>query len=230
MAGRRVAYRKTSSERLRKPRPLILTVGYSTRERKEFIRLLRAHGVEQLVDVRTIPRSRYNPQFNRATLSRALRQAGIAYLHMDGLGGLRHSRRDSINTGWRNKSFRGYADYMQTPDFRSALRTLVGLARRKRVALMCAEALPWRCHRSLIADALVIHGFPCGRDSERGANPSTWFDFMGSSPRNAGYISARGKELVLRRRRIGWEGEDDYLRRLPPLERSLQWTIGCIMN
>ncbi|MBS1841549.1 MAG: DUF488 domain-containing protein [Acidobacteria bacterium] len=141
-------------------KPLILTVGHSTRGLKEFIELLRAHGVEQLVDVRTIPRSRHNPQFNRVAFARSLRQAGIAYLHMPELGGLRHSPRESVNTGWRNKSFRGYADYMQTADFRVALRALVRLARRRQVALMCAEAVPWRCHRSLIADALVVRGFP----------------------------------------------------------------------
>jgi uncharacterized protein YeaO (DUF488 family) len=120
--------------------------------------LLRAHDVRQLVDVRTIPRSRHNPQFNRAVLSRALRRTGIGYRHMAGLGGLRHSRRGSINAGWRNKSFRGYADYMQTPEFQIAMRKLIALATRKRVALMCAEAVPWRCHRSLIADALVVRG------------------------------------------------------------------------
>jgi uncharacterized protein YeaO (DUF488 family) len=144
----------------RRGRPLILTVGHSTRHRKEFIRLLRANGVRLLADVRTIPRSRHNPQFNRAVLSHALRRAGIRYRHMPGLGGLRHAQRDSINTGWRNMSFRGYADYMETPDFRIALQKLIALARQKRAALMCAEAVPWRCHRLLIADALLARGFP----------------------------------------------------------------------
>jgi uncharacterized protein YeaO (DUF488 family) len=144
----------------RRGRPLVLTVGHSTRKRTEFMGLLRAHGVRQLIDVRTIPRSRHNPQFNRAVLSRALRSTGIGYRHMAGLGGLRHAQRDSINTGWRNMSFRGYADYMQAPAFEMALQKLTALARRKQVALMCAEAVPWRCHRSLIADALLIQGFP----------------------------------------------------------------------
>jgi uncharacterized protein YeaO (DUF488 family) len=144
----------------RKGRPLILTVGHSTRTRQDFIDLLQANGVKQLIDVRTIPRSRHNPQFNRAVLSRALQRTGIGYRHMAGLGGLRHSQRDSINTGWRNKSFRGYADYMQTSKFQIALQRLIAHARQKRVALMCAEAVPWRCHRSLIADALLIRGFP----------------------------------------------------------------------
>lgn len=138
---------------------VIFTVGHSTRTGKEFIEVLRAHDVRQLADVRTIPRSRHNPQFNRAVLSRALRRAGIAYRHMAGLGGLRHPRPDSINTGWRNKSFRGYADYMQTREFLVAMQKLIALAKQKRVALMCAEAVPWRCHRSLISDALLVRGF-----------------------------------------------------------------------
>lgn len=134
----------------------IFTVGHSTRTAEEFIALLRAHGVEQLVDVRTIPRSRHNPQFAGEALSRVVQASGIAYHHMKGLGGLRHARRDSVNTGWRNASFRGYADYMQTAEFEHALEELIVLARARRTAIMCAEAVPWRCHRSLIADALLI--------------------------------------------------------------------------
>ena len=139
--------------------PIIFTVGHSTRTSQELLNLLRAHEVSELVDVRTIPRSRHNPQFNRVALSRSLRHAGIGYRHMAQLGGLRHAKRDSINTGWRNKSFRGYADYMQTREFQAGLRKLIELARRKRVALMCAEAVPWRCHRSLIADSLLVRSF-----------------------------------------------------------------------
>lgn len=135
-------------------------MGHSTRSRKDFIELLQENGVRLLTDVRTIPRSRHNPQFNRAVLSRALRRVGIRYRHMPGLGGLRRAQRNSINTGWRNMSFRGYADFMQTSDFRIALRKLIALARQKRAALMCAEAAPWRCHRSLLADALLAQGFP----------------------------------------------------------------------
>ena len=160
MANEKSNRQVTNGKNPRKGLHLILTVGHSTRARKKFIDLLRANGVKQLIDVRSIPRSRHNPQFNRAVLSRALRGAGIGYRHMAGLGGLRHSRRDSINTGWRNKSFRGYADYMQTSKFQIALQQLMAVATRKRVALMCAEAVPWRCHRSLIADALLIRGFP----------------------------------------------------------------------
>jgi uncharacterized protein (DUF488 family) len=137
---------------------VVFTIGHSTRPIDVFIRLLRAHGVQRVVDVRTIPRSRHNPQFNRGRLSPALHNARIHYRHMPGLGGLRHAGRDSLNTGWRNSSFRGYADYMQTPAFEDSLDDCLALAKRERVALMCAEAVPWRCHRSLIADALLVRG------------------------------------------------------------------------
>lgn len=136
----------------------IYTIGHSTRPIDEFIDLLRAHGVRQLVDVRTIPRSRHNPQFARDQLGPALETAGIHYLHAPDLGGLRHSRRDSVNGAWRNASFRGYADYMQTDAFTAALEKLISVAREQPTAIMCAEAVPWRCHRSLIADALLVRG------------------------------------------------------------------------
>jgi uncharacterized protein (DUF488 family) len=141
-----------------KPPITVLTIGHSTRPLAAFIELLQAHRVKRVIDVRTVPRSRHNPQFNQESLPEALAAAGIAYLHLAGLGGLRHPRRDSPNTGWRNASFRGFADYMQTPEFESSLKELTKLARRERVALMCAEAVPWRCHRSLIADALLARG------------------------------------------------------------------------
>jgi uncharacterized protein (DUF488 family) len=112
------------------------------------------------VDVRTIPRSRHNPQFNNDALANSLRAAGISYTHVKDLGGLRRPRPDSPNAGWRNSSFRGYADYMQTPEFETALRKLLALSQEERVAIMCAEAVPWRCHRSLIADALSVRGIP----------------------------------------------------------------------
>jgi uncharacterized protein (DUF488 family) len=137
-----------------------LTIGHSTHPIDEFIGMLAAHGVELLVDVRTVPRSRHNPQFNRDALPESLRTAGIRYLHMPDLGGLRHARLDSANTGWRNLSFRGFADYMQTPEFAAALEKLIELSGDSRVALMCSEAVPWRCHRSLIADALSVRGIP----------------------------------------------------------------------
>jgi uncharacterized protein (DUF488 family) len=136
--------------------PVVLTVGHSTRTLAEFIRLLRSHEVSCIVDVRTVPRSRHNPQFNKTSLPGALKKAGLNYVHMPGLGGLRHAKRDSVNMGWRNASFRGFADYMQTSEFKLSIEELMQLAKQERVALMCAEAVPWRCHRSLIADALLV--------------------------------------------------------------------------
>jgi uncharacterized protein (DUF488 family) len=136
----------------------VLTVGHSTRPIETFIALLAAHRVTQLVDVRTVPRSRHNPQFNEEALRAALAAAKIGYARAPGLGGFRKASPDSANAGWRNLSFRGYADYMQTPDFAAELTSVIELARTDRVALMCAEAVPWRCHRSLIADALTAHG------------------------------------------------------------------------
>ena len=136
-------------------KPVLFTVGHSTRPFKEFRRLLEAYGVKQLIDVRTIPRSRHNPQFNEKRLAANLKRADIGYLHDAALGGLRHAQKDSINAGWRNASFRGYADYMQTDAFAAALRQLVAKAKKRPTAIMCAEAVPWRCHRSMIADALV---------------------------------------------------------------------------
>ncbi len=136
----------------------IWTIGHSTRTIEAFIGLLQSRQIALVVDVRTVPRSRYNPQFNKETLPGSLSAAEIDYIHMAGLGGLRHARADSPNTGWRNAAFRGYADYMQTAEFAESLSQLISLAREKRTCLMCAEAVPWRCHRSLIADALVVRG------------------------------------------------------------------------
>jgi uncharacterized protein (DUF488 family) len=140
----------------------VLTVGHSTRSIGTFIELLCAHAVTQLIDVRTVPRSRHNPQFNQDVLPAALIEAGIGYAHAAGLGGFRPTTPDSRNSGWRNLSFRGYADYMQTPDFAENLACVIELSLTDRVALMCAEAVPWRCHRSLIADALIANEVaPC---------------------------------------------------------------------
>jgi uncharacterized protein (DUF488 family) len=138
--------------------PTILTIGHSTRSIESFIEMLRAHGVKRVVDVRTIPRSRTNPQFNRESLAQSLAESGIEYTHAAALGGLRHARKDSLNMGWRNTSFRGYADYMQTPEFAAAIESLIRAARQEQVTIMCAEAVPWRCHRSLIGDALKVRG------------------------------------------------------------------------
>ena len=137
---------------------MILTVGHSTHPIEAFLELLAAHGVEQLMDVRTIPKSRRNPQYNTDALAESLHAAHIQYRYMPGLGGLRHPRKDSINSAWQNDSFRGYADYMQTPAFEASLRELIEAAKLHRTVIMCAEAVPWRCHRSLIADALLARG------------------------------------------------------------------------
>ena len=137
---------------------VIWTVGHSDRPLEKFVHLLQKHGVTLVVDVRKMPRSRHNPQFNGDTLSQVLREAGIDYVDMPGLGGLRRRRPDSPNTGWENASFQGYADYMLTPEFEKSLQELLERAGKQPAALMCAEAVPWRCHRSLIADALVVRG------------------------------------------------------------------------
>jgi uncharacterized protein (DUF488 family) len=134
----------------------VFTIGHSTRTLEEFIQLLKTYGVTVLVDVRTVPRSRHNPQFNKETLPASLKLSGVKYIHMPEIGGLRRPKRDSVNLAWRNMSFRGYADYMQTKEFTDSLLKIVALARENCLALMCAEALPWRCHRSLISDALVV--------------------------------------------------------------------------
>ncbi len=136
----------------------IYAIGHSTRPLDQFVELLRAHEVTLLADIRTIPKSRHNPQFNADSLARELPKVGIQYRHLKELGGLRHTSKDSINTGWENASFRGYADYMQTPEFVHAIRDLMKLARGQRVAIMCAEGNPFRCHRSLVADALTVRG------------------------------------------------------------------------
>jgi uncharacterized protein (DUF488 family) len=156
----------------------ILTTGHSTRTIDAFLRLLTAHDVKRLVDVRTIPQSRRYPHFGKERLAEALASASIAYTHMPGLGGLRKPRRDSTNMAWRNESFRGYADYMQTPAFEESLDELIRLGQAERVAIMCAEAVPWRCHRSLIADALLARGVAVEEiASERATRPhrlSSW--------------------------------------------------------
>jgi uncharacterized protein (DUF488 family) len=135
-----------------------MTIGHSTHAIDQFLDILAAHEIEHVVDVRTIPKSRHNPQFNSDELRKALRRRRIGYVHLPALGGLRHPRKDSINTAWRNLSFRGYADYMQTVEFELGLEELIEFSKRHRTAIMCAEALPWRCHRSLIADALAARG------------------------------------------------------------------------
>ena len=137
------------------PQLTIFTIGHSTHPIDHFIERLRANRIRQLIDIRTIPKSRRNPQFNSDALAASLHAARISYIHMKDLGGLRHPRKDSINLGWRNDSFRGYADYMQTEEFSAAVARAIELAKEHPTTLMCAEAVPWRCHRSLVSDALI---------------------------------------------------------------------------
>jgi uncharacterized protein (DUF488 family) len=137
----------------------IFTIGHSTRPLSELVQVLRAHGVYRVIDIRTIPRSRHNPQYNRETLGPALRSNGIGYVHLKALGGLRRTKPDSKNVGWHNTSFRGFADYMQTAEFEVALARAIKLSKVKPSVLMCSEAVPWRCHRSLVADALAARKF-----------------------------------------------------------------------
>ena len=136
----------------------IYTIGHSTRSLDEFIQLLKQYNITHLVDIRSIPRSRHNPQFNKEALRDALKQSKIKYTHLEKLGGLRPARADSVNTGWQNKSFRGYADYMATEDFKEGLTALINAAENEQVAIICSEAVPWRCHRSLVGDALLVRG------------------------------------------------------------------------
>ena len=138
----------------------VFTLGHSTLPIVSFIAVLEAYGIERLVDIRTIPRSRHNPQFNSTALAKSLKAQRVEYVHLKALGGLRRPRKDSANTGWRNEGFRGFADYMQTEEFEVALAALIRMSRERRVAIMCAEAVPWRCHRSLVADALSVRGVP----------------------------------------------------------------------
>jgi uncharacterized protein (DUF488 family) len=136
----------------------VYTIGHSTRSLDEFIAILKSFRIELLCDIRTIPKSKRNPQFGGEMLREALEQHGIEYVHLKALGGLRYAHKDSTNTGWRNESFRGYADYMQTREFAEAVDDLIDRAKTKRTVIMCAEAVPWRCHRSLVGDALIARG------------------------------------------------------------------------
>ncbi len=144
--------------RSEKQNAAVFTIGHSTRPVSEFIEILKAFAIKKVVDVRTVPGSRHNPQFNEDALRESLKEAGIGYIHMKGLGGLRRAREDSPNTGWRNASFRGFADYMQTAEFGDNLLKLIETAEKRVTVIMCAEAVPWRCHRSLIGDALLVRG------------------------------------------------------------------------
>ena len=139
--------------------PVLWTIGHSTRQIEDFVGLLQTHSIQLLIDVRAIPYSRRNPQFHKDALAQSLAEARLRYHGMPALGGRRRSRPDSINAGWRNTSFRGYADYMQTASFWTALEELINMVSSSQTAIMCAEAVPWRCHRSLIADAMTVRGW-----------------------------------------------------------------------
>lgn len=138
---------------------IIYTIGHSTRDIDDFIHILEAYEVKQLVDVRSVPRSRYTPQFNSDSLASVLNTHGIVYQHLTDLGGLRHTTKASTNMGWHNTSFRGYADYMQTDGFEKGISELIDISKNTLTAIMCAEAVPWRCHRSMIGDALLVRKF-----------------------------------------------------------------------
>ena len=156
----------------------IFTVGHSTHPIDEFIAMLKAHGVKKLIDVRTVPMSRHNPQFNADALAASVRASGITYRRMESLGGLRHARKDSPNGAWRNASFRGYADHMQTDEFTGAIEQLLERGRHSNAAVMCAEAVPWRCHRSLIGDALLVRNVQVlDIMTEKSAKPHTLTSF-----------------------------------------------------
>jgi len=148
-----------TSGRVRDCRKTLYTIGHSTRELGEFLAILVSYGIRRLIDVRTVPRSRRNPQFNKESLPRELKKAGIRYSHLKELGGLRRAKQDSANDGWRNASFRGFADHMQTVEFEKGMKELLAHIQEETVCIMCAESLPWRCHRSLIADAVAVRGY-----------------------------------------------------------------------
>jgi uncharacterized protein (DUF488 family) len=137
---------------------LVYTIGHSTRSIDDFIQVLARYGIEALADIRTIPRSKHNPQFDSEALSKSLALCGIEYLHLKNLGGLRKPLKDSPNGAWKNASFRGYADYMQTKEFEQGVEDLIGFSNTKKICIMCAEAVSWRCHRSLVGDALTARG------------------------------------------------------------------------
>jgi uncharacterized protein (DUF488 family) len=161
----------------------IYTIGHSNHPLEKFIAMLTAHGIGLIADVRTIPKSRHNPQYNSDALAASLREHSIEYRHLPALGGLRHPKKDSINTAWENDSFRGFADYVQTEGFEAGLSELLAIGREQRTAVMCAEALPWRCHRSLIADALLVHGITVmhimNKTSVKGHTLTPWAKVQG---------------------------------------------------
>ncbi len=175
-----------------KKKKVIYTVGHSNRTTREFMKVLRAFGIEKLVDIRHYPGSRHCPQFGKARLRQNLRRNQIEYTHLEDLGGRRRPDKTSqSNAGWRSPQFRGYADHMATPEFRAALRELVDLAKKERVVIMCSEAVPWRCHRSLVGDALLAQGFEVvDLFSEKVAKPHKLIPFARVSGKKVTYPGA----------------------------------------
>jgi uncharacterized protein (DUF488 family) len=173
------------------PHRTLFTIGHSTRTWAEFVAILKVWEIAELVDVRTVPRSRAFPHFSKDQMARALPTAGVAYSHMAGLGGLRHSKKDSTNTGWRNASFRGYADYMQSEEFAKGIDELNRRRKMRRVCIMCSEAVWWRCHRRMIADAETARGIPVKHImSETNARPHEMTEFAVAR-------KGRGREPVI---------------------------------
>jgi uncharacterized protein (DUF488 family) len=182
----------------------VLTIGHSTLPIDTFLAILRENGVRTLADIRTVPKSRHNPQFAQENLARSLAGAGIEYRWHRALGGLRHPRKDSVNTGWRNTSFRGYADYMQTAEFAAAMDDLLHSAPPEdHTVVMCAEAVPWRCHRSLVADALTVRGIPVEH---------IYYDAKGHSRREPHNLTSF---LRVQDHRLWYPAEDDLFASLP---------------
>lgn len=186
----------------------MLTIGHSTLSIDTFLAILRENGVRTLADIRTIPKSRHNPQFAQENLSHSLADAGIEYRWHRALGGLRHARKDSVNAGWRNASFRGYADYMQTPEFATAVNELLDSTPHERMTLMCAEAVPWRCHRSLVADDLTVRGIPVEH---------IYYDAHGKSRSEPHKLTPF---LRVQDQRLWYPAEDDLFAMLPPVQES----------
>jgi uncharacterized protein (DUF488 family) len=175
----------------------LYTIGHSTRSIDEFIDLLKAHSITLLVDIRTIPKSRHNPQFEQTALERSLNEHGIQYAYLKKLGGLRPASKNSVNDAWRNQSFRNYADYMQTDAFNEGLAELIKLSKNQPSALMCAEAVPWRCHRSLVSDALVVRGIKvCEIIGKGNAREHTLTDFAVVEGTRVTYPKSALKERV----------------------------------
>ena len=200
-------------------RVTVYTVGHSNRLQESLFGILRAHGIECLADVRTVPRSRHNPQFNAEALEKTLPEAGIAYVRLTRLGGLRKPRKDSRNLAWRNDSFRGYADYMETPEFEKGIAELMALARDRRPAIMCAEAVYFRCHRSLIADALLcrgvatIHLLDARQAAEHRLTPFAWIE-GGRPTYPAEQVSLPGDRPGAGRRAGGAAGPGEVKKRI----------------